>query len=204
MAGHVLRPIRPVRWRVLSEQEQEQVRALSGLDWLKDKTITMAGKYPAICQKREGRKAHLVLVHRLVMENKLGRQLATGEHVHHIDHNRMNPSLSNLMLYASQIEHMKSEHSHGFSGPPATNAAKTHCVKGHPLTPRKHRPGHRWCRICSNEWARNDRAKKRANRLIVNNSSTVTLPIQIAEGASQTTSPPLDTASNVHPGNPAP
>src|SRR6185436_14739255 len=37
-----------------------------------------------------------VAVHRIIMELKLGRPLERGEHIHHIDGNRMNNSPDNL------------------------------------------------------------------------------------------------------------
>lgn len=36
--------------------------------------------------------------HRLIMEGKLGRKLLRTEHVHHIDHNKLNNAISNLVL----------------------------------------------------------------------------------------------------------
>lgn len=46
-----------------------------------------------------------VCVHRWVMEKKLGRKLRHGEVVHHIDGNKLNNNMSNLMLFPSQKEH---------------------------------------------------------------------------------------------------
>ena len=44
--------------------------------------------------------------HRLVMEEHLGRKLAESEHVHHIDGNKSNNSLINLVIIPNS-EHMK-------------------------------------------------------------------------------------------------
>lgn len=44
--------------------------------------------------------------HRLVMERKLGRALRRDEHVHHIDGDKTNNDLSNLVVM-SKSEHMK-------------------------------------------------------------------------------------------------
>jgi hypothetical protein len=44
--------------------------------------------------------------HRLVMAKHLGRPLSRTEVVHHIDDNKSNNELSNLMLFGSQSEHI--------------------------------------------------------------------------------------------------
>lgn len=48
-----------------------------------------------------------VYLHRVVMENKLGRLLADGEIVHHKDKNKLNYKKSNLELIDSQSTHSK-------------------------------------------------------------------------------------------------
>lgn len=53
-----------------------------------------------------------VLEHRLIMEQHLGRFLDPSEVVHHNDHDRANNDISNLTLFASHGEHMRSEHQH--------------------------------------------------------------------------------------------
>ena len=45
------------------------------------------------------------LVHRWVMEKKLGRKLKNREIVHHIDRNKLNNSPENLEVFSSQEEH---------------------------------------------------------------------------------------------------
>ena len=45
--------------------------------------------------------------HRLVAERKLGRPLASGEVVHHIDGNKQNNSPENLAVLPSQAEHAR-------------------------------------------------------------------------------------------------
>lgn len=46
-----------------------------------------------------------VLEHRMKVEALIGRPLASGEVVHHIDRNRANNNIDNLMLIPSQKEH---------------------------------------------------------------------------------------------------
>ena len=50
-----------------------------------------------------------VMEHRLVMEEKIGRYLKPIEVVHHIDKNRKNNSISNLILFENDKEHKKFE-----------------------------------------------------------------------------------------------
>jgi hypothetical protein len=45
------------------------------------------------------------LVHRWVVEKKLGRKLRAGEVVHHINRNKRDNSHDNLQVFASQEEH---------------------------------------------------------------------------------------------------
>ena len=50
--------------------------------------------------------------HRYVMEQYLGRRLRSDEHVHHIDHNRLNNDISNLEILSPEEHgrlHMTSE-----------------------------------------------------------------------------------------------
>ena len=48
-----------------------------------------------------------VLEHRLVMEKKLGCYLTREEVVHHIDGNKKNNVISNLMLFPNHVEYNK-------------------------------------------------------------------------------------------------
>ena len=52
----------------------------------------------------------LVMEHVLVMEQWIGRKLLPRERVHHVDGDRANNARSNLLLYASQRDHMWAEH----------------------------------------------------------------------------------------------
>lgn len=48
-----------------------------------------------------------VSVHRAVAEEKIGRQLKPEEIIHHIDENKLNNDPNNLMVFASNAEHVK-------------------------------------------------------------------------------------------------
>jgi len=48
-----------------------------------------------------------VLEHHLVMEKHLGRFTKKGEIVHHIDGDKLNNSIDNLMLFPNQSSHIK-------------------------------------------------------------------------------------------------
>jgi endogenous inhibitor of DNA gyrase (YacG/DUF329 family) len=45
--------------------------------------------------------------HRLVMEAHIGRKLTSKEHVHHIDNDKKNNKISNLMLFPTNSAHQK-------------------------------------------------------------------------------------------------
>lgn len=47
------------------------------------------------------------VVHRIIMEQHLGRKLKKIERVHHIDGNKRNNHISNLMLFKNESEHQK-------------------------------------------------------------------------------------------------
>ena len=47
------------------------------------------------------------LVHRYVVEKKIGRKLRQGEIVHHINRNKLDNSPENLEIFANQEEHEK-------------------------------------------------------------------------------------------------
>ena len=50
-----------------------------------------------------------IFEHRLVVENFIGRELENRETVHHIDGNKQNNSINNLMLFPNHSEHMSFE-----------------------------------------------------------------------------------------------
>lgn len=55
-------------------------------------------------------KQGYILEHRLVMEKHLGRRLKASEVIHHIDGNKQNNKLSNLMLFPNRKAHFKFRH----------------------------------------------------------------------------------------------
>lgn len=62
-------------------------------------------RYALIPDHPKATKNGYVLLHRALMENKLGRYLTDDEVVHHKDHNRLNNSIENLELMDKQ-EHL--------------------------------------------------------------------------------------------------
>ena len=61
----------------------------------------MEGGYRYVC--RDGSK---IALHRLVVQEREGRVLSSGELVHHVDHNRLNNSPDNLVIL-SRAEHQR-------------------------------------------------------------------------------------------------
>jgi hypothetical protein len=49
-------------------------------------------------------------LHRLVMEQKLGRKLLKEEQVHHINGTRLDNSIENLELFESRSKHLRERH----------------------------------------------------------------------------------------------
>lgn len=70
--------------------------------------IVKKGKYLyAVCKEHpKSTKYGYVLMHRVVMENHLGRMLVDGEIVHHKDNNGHNNSIDNLELM-DEIDHCR-------------------------------------------------------------------------------------------------
>ena len=64
--------------------------------------------YQGICAEKNKRMPY----HRYLMEQTLGRKLLRTEHVHHIDGNKENNSLENLVVM-SKAEHAKLHHRQG-------------------------------------------------------------------------------------------
>jgi hypothetical protein len=74
------------------------------MDFKKDKSLGyMIGYSPGHPMANKSGK---IYEHRYVMANHLGRMLLTDEHVHHVDGNKTNNSLDNLVLMTNS-EHMR-------------------------------------------------------------------------------------------------
>lgn len=57
------------------------------------------------CPEHPSARAKYVREHRLVMEKRLGRYLTPEEVVHHIDFNKQNNNIDNLMLFETRKSH---------------------------------------------------------------------------------------------------
>ena len=60
-------------------------------------------KYAVVPEHPKATKNNYVLLHRIVMENYLGRLLEDNEIVHHKDHNKKNNSIDNLELMNKEV-----------------------------------------------------------------------------------------------------
>lgn len=77
--------------------------------WKTGKEITSFGYVIVYCPNHPEAHKNKVFEHRLVMEQFLGRFLTEEEVVHHINGNKTDNRIENLMLFSNHSEHMKYE-----------------------------------------------------------------------------------------------
>ena len=73
--------------------------------WNGGKKINQEGYRLIKCKEHPRKQNGYVMEHTLIMENHLGRFLDNEEIVHHIDNNKLNNSINNLMLFPNTTEH---------------------------------------------------------------------------------------------------
>lgn len=77
--------------------------------WKGGRTIEQTGYAVIYRPDHPGKKVrkNYVYEHRYVMEKYLGRSLNKGEEIHHIDGDRQNNNIDNLILFESKSAHLK-------------------------------------------------------------------------------------------------
>lgn len=94
--------------RRLSEESKDKLRKRIGSknhNWNNGLCITKSGYLQFTASKANGEHAGRLL-HILICEHKYGRKLQDGEHVHHIDKNKLNNNPNNLVILTAS-EHAK-------------------------------------------------------------------------------------------------
>lgn len=109
-------------------------------------------------------------LHRVLVENRLGRLLEPGEVVHHGDHNKQNDDPANLELMLNADHSRQHMLRLFFSGECGlahwvrSRAEAAHCVHGHPFdaanTRQRNGNGRRACRACARIRKRRLRAQR--------------------------------------------
>ncbi len=96
---------------VATRKANDSYKGKSGAEhhlWKGGRCIEKNG-YVIIYKPEHPAKIHgkYVYEHRYVMEQELGRSLESQEDIHHIDGNRQNNSIDNLILFKNRSEHLK-------------------------------------------------------------------------------------------------
>jgi len=77
-------------------------------NWRGGRRINSQGYVLIYCPDHPFARQRCVREHRVVMEKHIGRYLSPSEVVHHIDKNKTNNDIKNLMLFSSESEHQSS------------------------------------------------------------------------------------------------
>lgn len=103
-----------------------------------------------------------VLEHRLVMENHIGRYMTQKEEVHHIDRNKQNNKIENLMLFENHARHTQYEKTIDMSDRYCLecNSKTTYRKKKRNNAPQWYRfkDGYR-CRVCHDKDKRHNKKR---------------------------------------------
>lgn len=153
------------RTRPLEERFWEKVEKTAGC-WLWRGAVTARG-YGAIAGKYDParRRATQLAAHRLSYELLIG-PIPEGAHLDHLCRNPGCVNPTHLEPVTPRENILRSP-----VAPPALNALKHTCPRGHEYTPENTRiyKGRRHCRACDRErprpWANTPEARERANRL---------------------------------------
>lgn len=82
--------------------------------WNIQKTVSKGDYvYAIVPEHPKATKNHYVLLHRVIMENLIGRMLTDEEIVHHKDHNKKNNSIENLQLMERRSHSQMHSREHG-------------------------------------------------------------------------------------------
>lgn len=105
-----------------------------------------------------GRDGKSLYAHRVIYEELIG-PIPDGTEIDHICNTRLCVNPDHLRAVPHRTNILRS------SAPTASNAAKTHCLNGHPFDEANthNLNGGRWCRACGAARARRYRAQKKGS-----------------------------------------